>query len=55
MTATVRDLIFALEVFFPGEMGLRRALYVLVAVVSLWPLLRLHALTRLSILRKKIP
>jgi CxC5 like cysteine cluster associated with KDZ transposases len=42
MTATVRDLITVLEMFFPGELPLKRAIYILVAVTALYPILRLH-------------
>ncbi|CAL1710820.1 unnamed protein product [Somion occarium] len=42
MTATVRDFIFILETFFPGEMTLLRAFYVLATLVMLYPLLQLH-------------
>lgn len=42
MTATVRDLITVLETFFPNELPLNRAMYVLLAVATLYPILRLH-------------
>jgi hypothetical protein len=42
MTATVQDLITVLETFFPNELPLNRAMYVLIAVATLYPILRLH-------------
>ncbi|KAJ6486288.1 hypothetical protein DFH09DRAFT_1106152 [Mycena vulgaris] len=42
MTATVRDLILILQVFFPSDLSLERALYLLGVIISLYPLLRLH-------------
>ncbi|KAJ7787216.1 hypothetical protein B0H14DRAFT_3581083, partial [Mycena olivaceomarginata] len=42
MTATVRDLILILQVFFPNDLSLRKALYLFGVIVSLYPLLRLH-------------
>jgi hypothetical protein len=38
----VRDLILILQVFFPSDLSLDKALYVLGVIVSLYPLLRLH-------------
>ncbi|KAF8157551.1 hypothetical protein K438DRAFT_1910049 [Mycena galopus ATCC 62051] len=42
MTATVRDLILILEVFFPADLSLQKALYLFGVIISLYPLLRLH-------------
>ncbi|KAJ7321319.1 hypothetical protein DFH08DRAFT_917265 [Mycena albidolilacea] len=42
MTATVRDLILILEAFFPGDLALHQALYLLGVILSLYPLFRLH-------------
>ncbi|KAJ7152119.1 hypothetical protein C8R46DRAFT_962436 [Mycena filopes] len=42
MPATVRDLILILQIFFPGDLPLHKALYLLGFLVSLYPLLRLH-------------
>lgn len=42
MRASVRDLIFVLETFFPGGLALERALYILAVVISIIPLWRLH-------------
>ncbi|KAJ7312272.1 hypothetical protein DFH08DRAFT_943676 [Mycena albidolilacea] len=42
MTATVRDLILILEAFFPGDLALQQALYLLGVILSLYPLFRLH-------------
>src|ERR1700736_3048138 len=42
MQATVQDLITVLETFFPNELPLNRALYILLAVATLYPILRLH-------------
>ncbi|KAJ7458320.1 hypothetical protein B0H11DRAFT_2061707 [Mycena galericulata] len=42
MTPTVRDLILILQIFFPGELSLHKALYLLGVIISLYPLLRLH-------------
>ncbi|KAJ6582310.1 hypothetical protein B0H19DRAFT_1252414 [Mycena capillaripes] len=42
MGPTVRDLILILQIFFPGDLSLEKALYVLGVVISLYPLLRLH-------------
>ncbi|KAJ7614262.1 hypothetical protein DFH06DRAFT_1286300 [Mycena polygramma] len=42
MTATVRDLILILQIFFPSDLSLHKALYLLGVVISLYPLLRLH-------------
>jgi hypothetical protein len=42
MPATVRDLITVLKMFFPGELSLKRAMYILIAVATLYPILRLH-------------
>ncbi|KAF8144855.1 hypothetical protein K438DRAFT_1992417 [Mycena galopus ATCC 62051] len=42
MTATVRDLILVLEVFFPADLSLQKALYLFGVIISLYPLLRLH-------------
>ncbi|KAL0959385.1 hypothetical protein HGRIS_014636 [Hohenbuehelia grisea] len=46
MAVTVRDLIIVLETFFPGHLSLHQALYVLVLMGSLFPLLRLHQTQR---------
>ncbi|KAJ7148038.1 hypothetical protein C8R43DRAFT_521820 [Mycena crocata] len=42
MAATVRDLILILQVFFPSDLALHKAFYLLGFLVSLYPLLRLH-------------
>ncbi|KAJ7658659.1 hypothetical protein DFH06DRAFT_442145 [Mycena polygramma] len=42
MTATVRDLILILQIFFPSDLSLHKALYLLGVIISLYPLLRLH-------------
>ncbi|KAF8182469.1 hypothetical protein K438DRAFT_1908058 [Mycena galopus ATCC 62051] len=42
MTATVRDLILILEVFFPADLSLQKALYLFGVIISLYPLLQLH-------------
>jgi hypothetical protein len=42
MTTTVRHLITVLKMFFPGELPLKRAIYILVAVMALYPILQLH-------------
>ncbi|KAJ6528959.1 hypothetical protein B0H19DRAFT_1333647 [Mycena capillaripes] len=42
MPATVRDLILILQIFFPADLSLHKALYLLGFLVSLYPLLRLH-------------
>ncbi|KAF8164581.1 hypothetical protein K438DRAFT_2066952 [Mycena galopus ATCC 62051] len=42
MAPTVRDLILILQLFFPAELSVHKALYVLGVVLSLYPLLRLH-------------
>src|ERR1700757_2733330 len=42
MTATVRDLITVLEMFLPGELPLNRAMYILLTLAALYPILRLH-------------
>ncbi|KAF7333343.1 hypothetical protein MVEN_02349600 [Mycena venus] len=42
MTATVRDLILILQIFFPPDLSLHKALYLLGFLISLYPLLRLH-------------
>ncbi|KAJ7245525.1 hypothetical protein C8J57DRAFT_1524243 [Mycena rebaudengoi] len=42
MSATVHDLIIVLELFFPRDLPFRQALYVLMVVISVYPLLRLH-------------
>ncbi|KAJ6597837.1 hypothetical protein B0H10DRAFT_2325592 [Mycena sp. CBHHK59/15] len=41
MTATVGDLILILQLFFPGEISLHKALYVFGVIIYLYPLLRL--------------
>ncbi|KAJ7819718.1 hypothetical protein B0H14DRAFT_3737035 [Mycena olivaceomarginata] len=42
MATTVRDLILILQIFFPGELSIHKAFYVLSVIISLYPLLRLH-------------
>ncbi|KAJ7826525.1 hypothetical protein B0H13DRAFT_1657484 [Mycena leptocephala] len=42
MTATVRDLALILQLFFPRELSLHKALYLFGVILSLYPLLRLH-------------
>lgn len=42
MTATVQDLITVLEMFLPGELPLNRAMYILLTLAALYPILRLH-------------
>jgi hypothetical protein len=42
MGPTVRDLIVVLQIFFPGDLLLHRALYVLGVILSVYPLYRLH-------------
>ncbi|KAJ6455270.1 hypothetical protein C8R47DRAFT_1328937 [Mycena vitilis] len=42
MTATVSDLILILQLFFPSDLSLHKALYLLSVIISLYPLLRLH-------------
>ncbi|KAJ7795543.1 hypothetical protein B0H14DRAFT_3495818 [Mycena olivaceomarginata] len=42
MPTTVRDLILILQIFFPGELSIHKAFYVLGVIISLYPLLRLH-------------
>ncbi|KAJ7671731.1 hypothetical protein B0H17DRAFT_1162093 [Mycena rosella] len=42
MTATVRDLILILQLFFPSDLSLHKALYIIGVILSLYPLLRLH-------------
>ncbi|KAJ6518179.1 hypothetical protein C8R47DRAFT_1232236 [Mycena vitilis] len=43
MTATVRQLIFILELFFPPELAMQQALHVLAVLISLYPILCLHS------------
>ncbi|KAJ6471226.1 hypothetical protein C8R47DRAFT_1297591 [Mycena vitilis] len=43
MGASVQQLIFILELFFPPELAMQQALYVLAVLVSLYPVLRLHS------------
>ncbi|KAJ7669640.1 hypothetical protein B0H17DRAFT_1162224 [Mycena rosella] len=43
MGASVRHLIFILELFFPPELAIQQAIYVLGVLISLYPILRLHA------------
>ncbi|KAJ7774303.1 hypothetical protein DFH07DRAFT_866010 [Mycena maculata] len=42
MAPTVRDLILILQIFFPGELSMHKALYLLGIIISLYPLLCLH-------------
>ncbi|KAJ7483117.1 hypothetical protein B0H11DRAFT_1723416 [Mycena galericulata] len=42
MSPTVRDLILILQIFFPSELSMHKALYLLGVIISLYPLLRLH-------------
>jgi hypothetical protein len=42
MTASVRDLITVLEMFFPSELPLNRAIYVLITLAAIFPIIRLH-------------
>ncbi|KAK7026969.1 hypothetical protein R3P38DRAFT_3524527 [Favolaschia claudopus] len=42
MHLTVRNLIWILELFFPPELPVQQALYVLAVIISLYPLVRLH-------------
>ncbi|KAJ6614466.1 hypothetical protein B0H10DRAFT_2044853 [Mycena sp. CBHHK59/15] len=42
MVATVRDLILILQLFFPSDLALPKAFYLLGVIISLYPLLRLH-------------
>ncbi|KAJ6493912.1 hypothetical protein C8R47DRAFT_1267246 [Mycena vitilis] len=39
----VQQLIFILELFFPPELAMQQALYVLAVLISLYPVLRLHS------------
>lgn len=42
MGASVRELIFILQLFFPPELAVQHALYVLGVLISLYPVFRLH-------------
>ncbi|KAJ7076875.1 hypothetical protein B0H15DRAFT_925077 [Mycena belliarum] len=42
MGASVRQLIFILQLFFPPELAVQQAVYVLNVLISLYPLVRLH-------------
>ncbi|KAJ6474228.1 hypothetical protein C8R45DRAFT_1160429 [Mycena sanguinolenta] len=42
MGPTVRDLILILQIFFPGDLDLRQALYLFGVIFSVYPLLRFH-------------
>ncbi|KAJ7715578.1 hypothetical protein DFH07DRAFT_1014705 [Mycena maculata] len=42
MGMSVRELIFVLELFFPPELAIQQAIYVLGVMISLYPILRLH-------------
>ncbi|KAF7371760.1 hypothetical protein MVEN_00032600 [Mycena venus] len=42
MATTVRDLILILQIFFPAELSIHKAFYVLGVIISVYPLLRLH-------------
>lgn len=42
MTATIRNLTTVLQLFFPGELPLKRAILVLITLIAVYPLLRLH-------------
>ncbi|KAJ7885921.1 hypothetical protein B0H14DRAFT_3733487 [Mycena olivaceomarginata] len=42
MVATVRHLIWILDSFFPPELAVQQALYVLGVIISLYPIARLH-------------
>ncbi|KAJ7065102.1 hypothetical protein B0H15DRAFT_926043 [Mycena belliarum] len=40
--ASVRDLILILQLFFPPDLALEQGIYVLVTIISLYPVFRLH-------------
>ncbi|KAJ7732283.1 hypothetical protein B0H16DRAFT_1328812 [Mycena metata] len=54
MAASVQQLIWILELFFPPELAVQQALYVLTVLLSLYPLLRLH-LNQLNEARRQAP
>ena len=39
MTASVRNLVIVLEMFFPSELPQKRAIYVLVTVTAIFPII----------------
>ncbi|KAJ7110994.1 hypothetical protein C8R44DRAFT_833366 [Mycena epipterygia] len=43
MPPSVKDLILILQLFFPGDLSLQQGLYVFAVIISLYPILRLHA------------
>ncbi|KAJ7126663.1 hypothetical protein C8R46DRAFT_926922 [Mycena filopes] len=54
MAASVRQLILILELFFPPELAVQQAIYVLGVLVSLYPLFRLHS-NQLNEARRQSP
>ncbi|KAJ7470610.1 hypothetical protein FB451DRAFT_1254290 [Mycena latifolia] len=54
MGASVRELIFILQLFFPPELAVQQAFYVLNVLISLYPILRLHA-NQLNEARRQSP
>ncbi|KAJ6466818.1 hypothetical protein C8R45DRAFT_1064001 [Mycena sanguinolenta] len=52
--ASVKHLILILELFFPPELAIQQAFYVLSVLVSLYPLMRLH-LNQLNEARRQTP
>ncbi|KAJ7735904.1 hypothetical protein B0H16DRAFT_1764534 [Mycena metata] len=54
MPASVRQLIFILQLFFPAELAVQQAIYVLGVLISLYPLFRLHS-NQLSEARRQSP
>ncbi|KAJ7098821.1 hypothetical protein C8R44DRAFT_747906 [Mycena epipterygia] len=43
MPPSVKDLILILQLFFPRDLSLQQGLYVFAVIISLYPILRLHA------------
>ncbi|KAJ7118705.1 hypothetical protein C8R46DRAFT_1364980 [Mycena filopes] len=54
MAPTVQHLIWILELFFPPELAVQQALYVLWVLISLFPILRLHT-NQLNEARRQAP
>ncbi|KAJ7481328.1 hypothetical protein B0H11DRAFT_2419421 [Mycena galericulata] len=54
MGAAVRELIFVLQLFFPPELAMQQAIYVLGVLIALYPVLRLHA-NQLNEARRQAP
>jgi hypothetical protein len=54
MAATVQQLIWILQLFFPPELAAQQAIYVLGVVISLYPIVRLH-LNQMNEARRQSP